>query len=115
MKQYSKEEVEKFVHTLRNDGDSWAQDTFNRAAEMIEGLAKDRDEWKRDRQMFADAWLRELGGRVINKHHLIDALVLTTRDMKFTHDRLVREEAERKRAGLVAEYGPYVEPKRKAA
>lgn len=115
MKQYSKEEIEKLITKLRTDGDSWAQEMFNEAATMIEGLQKDRDGWKCDRQMFVDAWLRELGGRVINKRHLIDALVLTTREMKTTHDRLVKEEAERKRAHLAAEYGPYVQPQRKAA
>ena len=40
---------------------------------------KDRDNWKREFEMYRDAWKRELGGWLIPKAHLIDALVLTTR------------------------------------
>lgn len=40
---------------------------------------KDRDSWKHEFEMYRDAWKRELGGWLIPKAHLIDALVLTTR------------------------------------
>jgi hypothetical protein len=39
-------------------------------------------DWKHEHLMFANAWKRELGGKLIPKTHLIDALVLTTRDMR---------------------------------
>jgi hypothetical protein len=39
---------------------------------------KDRDEYRREFEMYARAWLRELGGKLIPKSHRIDALVLTT-------------------------------------
>lgn len=45
------------------------------------------DDWKRSAEMFSRAWLRELGGKLIPKSHFIDALVLTTRQMKERADR----------------------------
>jgi len=44
--------------------------------------AGDAAAWQRESDMFKGAWLRELGGKLINKSHFIDALVLTTREMK---------------------------------
>lgn len=43
---------------------------------------KDAADWKREWEMYRDAWIRELGGNVMRKTHLIDALVLTTRKMR---------------------------------
>jgi hypothetical protein len=39
-------------------------------------------DWKQEYEMFVKAWQRELGGKLIPKTHLIDALVLTTRDIR---------------------------------
>jgi hypothetical protein len=44
--------------------------------------------------MFANAWQRELGGKLRPKIHLIDSLVLTTRDMREERIRLLRENRE---------------------
>jgi len=57
--------------------------------EAPEHKASERDlaSWKDEADMLARAWLRELGNRVFPKSHLIDALVLTTRD--------IRQKAER--------------------
>jgi hypothetical protein len=44
--------------------------------------------WKQELEMYQDAWLRELGGKAIPKHHFIDALVLTTRKLKEERDAL---------------------------
>jgi hypothetical protein len=44
-----------------------------------------------DLAMYRNAWIRELGGTLFRKAHLIDALVLTTRDMKNKADRFDRE------------------------
>lgn len=74
----------------------------------LQRMTMDRDSWRREFDLYAKAWLRELGGKLVPKSHRIDALVVTTRQMKETHDRLVREEAERRRAADVAEYGPFV-------
>jgi hypothetical protein len=60
-----------------------------REAEKLAG------DWKQDSNMFSRAWLRELGGKVVNKTHLIDALVLTTQD-------IVREREEFRQAVLRA-------------
>lgn len=38
--------------------------------------------WRRTAEMYARAWVRELGGSLIAKRHFIDALVLTTREMR---------------------------------
>lgn len=43
---------------------------------------RERDDWRREFNMYRSAWIRELGGRIRNKSHEIDALVLTTRDMR---------------------------------
>lgn len=40
------------------------------------------DQWKRAAEMYLRVWLRELGGKVRNKSHLIDALALTTEEMR---------------------------------
>lgn len=41
--------------------------------------AEDAASWKSHFEMYRDAWIRELGGWLVPKHHEIDALVLTTR------------------------------------
>lgn len=45
-------------------------------------LTKDRDDWKHEWEIYKGAWLRELGGYFRNKHHLIDALVVSTRELR---------------------------------
>jgi hypothetical protein len=45
----------------------------------LEETTKDRDSWKSTFEMYRDAVLREMGGKLINKHHDIDAFVLTVR------------------------------------
>jgi hypothetical protein len=44
-------------------------------------------------EMYRDAWIRELGGKLLPKGHLIDALVMTTR--KLREDLFAYKEAER--------------------
>lgn len=41
----------------------------------------DATAWRREYEMYSNAWLRELDGRLFNKRHRIDALVKTTRHM----------------------------------
>lgn len=48
---------------------------------IIEQLEQERDNWKRECQMYINAWGRELG-EVYQKTHTIDALVITTRALK---------------------------------
>jgi hypothetical protein len=44
----------------------------------VEALAKDRDSWKSQFELYAGSWLRNLGGAIFNKRHRIDALAMTT-------------------------------------
>ena len=44
----------------------------------VEALAKDRDQWRSQLNLYAGSWLRNLGGRVFQKRHHIDALAMTT-------------------------------------
>lgn len=44
----------------------------------VEALAKDRDAWRREFELYANSWLRNLGGLIFNKRHRIDALAMTT-------------------------------------
>ena len=52
------------------------------AQKIIDELEQERDKWKSECNMYSQAWQRELGGKVYNKTHFIDALVITTRAMK---------------------------------
>jgi len=54
------------------------------AAEYIKGL-------EADFEMYVRAWQREVGNHMRNKAHLIDALVLTTQDLRRKADRFDRE------------------------
>ncbi len=49
--------------------------------ELAASLEEERG-WKREFDMYRRAWIRELGGRLIPKTHEIDALVLTTRQLR---------------------------------
>ena len=51
------------------------------AQKIIEQLEKERDDWKKECQMYINAWARELG-EVYQKTHTIDALAITTRALK---------------------------------
>ncbi len=48
---------------------------------IIAQLEQERDAWKKECQMYINAWARELG-EVYQKTHTIDALVITTRALK---------------------------------
>jgi hypothetical protein len=58
---------------------------FERKAQDAERLARD---WQHEFTMYRNAWVRELGGKFVNKTHEIDSLVLTTRDLREERDRL---------------------------
>jgi len=52
-------------------------------AYRLEGMEKDRDIWKGAYEMYQSAWVRELGGYAKYQHkHQIDALVISTREMR---------------------------------
>lgn len=48
---------------------------------QLSDAKRSTEDWKSEANQYANAWQRELGGKLINKHHLIDALVLTTREL----------------------------------
>lgn len=58
----------------------------------LRDMQKNRDGWKSAFEMYRDAWFRELGGKVFNKHHEIDGLVLTTRWLREQADKWVAYE-----------------------
>lgn len=59
---------------------------LNTKLKKAEQTGKD---WMHEFNTYRSAWIRELGGRVVNKTHEIDALVLTTRDVVTERNRLV--------------------------
>lgn len=63
---------------------------------------QDAENWKSEYEMFANAWLREIGGKIIPKTHLIDALVLTTREVVKERDEL-SEKLKKATADLAGE------------
>jgi hypothetical protein len=54
----------------------------------LQDMEKDRDAWRSEWNMYAKAWSREIGNMVIPKTHLIDSLVLTTRQLYTESKRL---------------------------
>lgn len=50
-------------------------------------LEKDRDDWKRQADLYASSWLRNLGGRIFPKRHHIDALAVTTKHIVAGYER----------------------------
>ena len=48
---------------------------------LVSELRFRAENWKREYEMFRDAWMREIHGSLIPKTHLIDSLVLTTREI----------------------------------
>lgn len=71
--------------TPQPDGELMTVQLVERAAEALKqaraqlaDAQRAAENSKADTQMYHDAWLRELGGKLIPKTHRIDALVLTT-------------------------------------
>jgi chromosome segregation ATPase len=63
------------------------EDTIASLERQLADVRKDAKSWKSEYTMFASAWAREIGeGR--QKTHLIDTLVVSTRDMKTERDNL---------------------------
>ena len=50
-----------------------------------ETLKKESEAWAAHHNMYVKAWVRELGGSVIPKTHLIDSLTLTTQKLREEH------------------------------
>lgn len=61
---------------------SQSTDEVARLQAEVERLGKDRDDWKLEYEMVIGAWKRELDGLIVSKTHLIDALVVTTRNLR---------------------------------
>ena len=63
---------------------------------QVAALGKDRDDWRSQFSLYANSWLRNLGGKVFRKRHHIDALAMT-----IEHQRIGCERAQK--AGLIGE------------
>ena len=94
-------------------------DEFDRLRTELAKVTAERDQARRDAKaekasadMYANAWVRALGGKLIPKSHHIDACVLTTRMMRQRLERLEAEDRVRQLADQVAEYGPFVGKRR---
>jgi hypothetical protein len=61
------------------------------SAAKLEKAETDAKRWKSDFEMYANAWRRSLGHRLLNKGHLIDALVATTELLQQNYDTWDRE------------------------
>lgn len=67
--------------------------------QQVAELGKDRDGWRREFDLYARSWLRNLGGAIFRKRHQIDGLAMTT-----AHQRIGYQRA--RAAGLIGEeYG----------
>lgn len=62
----------------------------------VAALKKDRDAWRRELDLYANSWLRNLGGTIFNKRHRIDALAMTTEQQRVGYERA-------RKAGLIGE------------
>lgn len=83
----------------RECAELWEREA-SRLYNLLRIMTEDRDGWKREWEMFANAWSRELGDRR-GKTHLIDELVVATRDLRENREKYqaviaAQAEAERK-------------------
>ena len=59
---------------------------------QLKDAKKNSADWQSEYEIFAKAWLREIGGKTLPKTHLIDALVLTTREIIKERDLLKKKQ-----------------------
>lgn len=88
---------------------TWKADLEVKLAKVTnerDAALKDAASWKREFEMYARAWQRELGSYgIYNKTHLIDALVKTTREIVGKYEEWKAETAlmkERRRQEEIA-------------
>ena len=75
---------------MRSNADYQRMKDRAEAAEAELATLKNAPDWKAQFEMWDAAWCRELGYRLISKNHKIDALVLTTRELKAKADKFDR-------------------------
>jgi len=106
IRQFTDEEASEHFDKLEAEIDRLQADLHKVMAERDAALKLAKDE-KASADMYANAWVRELGGKLIRKSHHIDACVLTTRGMRERLEKLEAERRERIMADRIAEYGPF--------
>lgn len=100
------EEQLRLTKSEADTAEAWRQEHVKSAQQasdlqrVLDEMTKDRDSWKREWESRTSSWLRALGGKLFNKRHQIDALVLTTKTYYEAYEeceKVVAQDKERRK------------------
>lgn len=90
-------EPEELKRVIREHVKVCRQHPMRELEARVADLMKEGEDWEAAANMYARAWQRELGGSLAPKRHFIDALVLTTRQLREDRDTWARLAVEMER------------------